>query len=452
MRLADRAAERQLLINPALRFGELYMDGRLIVTKGSLYEVLELGARNLAELQDLPWLRALEQARVAFRGLHQRNDRRRAKKNIARHYDNDARLYELFLDSDRQYSCAYFEHPGQSLDDAQKAKKRHIAAKLLLEDGASVLDIGCGFGGMALYLAGVADARVTGVTLSEDQFGVATNRARQSGFADRVEFRLQDYRDVHETFDRIVSVGMFEHVGVAGYDEYFQTVRRQLKDDGVMLLHAIGRNSTPGATNPWIRKYIFPGGYIPSLSEVLPAIERAGLYVTDIEILRLHYAETLRAWRERFMANRAEVGPHPRRALLPHVGILSGGVGDVVPRRRPHGLPDPARQAAGRGSPDARLHPRTRGRAAPPRSCGSRICAKPPSEDGLRVSGRSSRPGEADREAGDGDALQRDAVDIDAPDVVHLEPHVDDRVGARTPPPRASEPRSPPDVRLPSPG
>ncbi len=307
VKLVDRAAERKLLVNPALHFGELYMDGRLTVTRGSLYEVVELGARNLAGVEELPWVKALENARVALRGVHQRNDRRRARRNIARHYDNDARLYELFLDSDRQYSCAYFEHPGQSLDDAQQAKKRHIAAKLLLDDGASVLDIGCGFGGMALYLAGVADANVTGVTLSEDQFGVATNRARQSGFADRVEFRLQDYRDVRETFDRIVSVGMFEHVGVTSYDEYFQTVRRQLKDDGVMLLHSIGRNSTPGATNPWIRKYIFPGGYIPSLSEVLPAIERAGLYVTDIEILRLHYADTLRAWRERFMANRAEV-------------------------------------------------------------------------------------------------------------------------------------------------
>jgi cyclopropane-fatty-acyl-phospholipid synthase len=307
IRLADRATERQLLINPALSFGESYMDGRLAITRGSLYDVLELGARNLAELEDLPWVKAFEQARVAFRGLHQRNDRRRARKNVARHYDNDPRLYELFLDRDLQYSCAYFEHPGQSLDDAQLAKKRHIAAKLLIGRGARVLDIGCGFGGMALYLAGVAGARVTGVTLSEDQFGVATNRAKQSGLSDHVEFRLQDYRDVRETFDRIVSVGMFEHVGVARYDEYFRTVRRQLKDDGVMLLHSIGRNSMPGATNPWIRKYIFPGGYIPSLSEVLPAIERAGLFVTDIEFLRLHYAETLRAWRERFAANRAEV-------------------------------------------------------------------------------------------------------------------------------------------------
>ncbi len=307
VKLADRATERQLLINPALCFGECYMDERLIITKGTLYDVLELGAKNLAQLGDLPWVKALERARLAFRGLHQRNDRRRAKENIARHYDNDPRLYELFLDRDQQYSCAYFEHPGQSLDSAQTAKKRHIAAKLLLRDAATVLDIGCGFGGMALYLASVGDAKVTGVTLSEDQFGVATARARQSNLGERVDFRLQDYRDVRETFDRIVSVGMFEHVGVARYDEYFQTVRRHLKDDGVMLLHSIGRNSTPGATNPWIRKYIFPGGYIPSLSEVLPSIERAGLFVTDIEILRLHYAETLRAWREQFMANRAEV-------------------------------------------------------------------------------------------------------------------------------------------------
>ena len=174
------------------------------------------------------------------------------------------------------------------------------------EDGATALDIGCGFGGMALYLAGAAGAKVTGVTLSREQFAVATERARQADLTDRVEFRLQDYRDVDETFDRIVSVGMFEHVGVNRYDEYFATARRQLKDEGVMLLHAIGRNSVPGATNPWIRKYIFPGGYIPSLSEVLPAIERSGLYVTDIEILRLHYADTLRAWRERFMSRRDE--------------------------------------------------------------------------------------------------------------------------------------------------
>ena len=254
-----------------------------------------------------PGSRRSNKVRLAFRGLHQRNDRRRARRNVASHYDLDARLYDLFLDSDRQYSCAYFEYPGQSLDDAQTAKKRHIAAKLLPKDGATALDIGCGFGGHGALSRRRRAARAsTGVTLSEEQFAVAKDRARQTGLADRVEFRLQDYRDVGETFDRIVSVGMFEHVGVNRYDEFFTKARRLLKDDGVMLLHSIGRNSVPGATNPWIRKYIFPGGYIPSLSEVLPAIERAGLYVTDIEILRLHYADTLRAWRERFMARRDE--------------------------------------------------------------------------------------------------------------------------------------------------
>ncbi len=306
VKFLDRAAERRLILNPALSLGELYTDGRLVVTKGDLYELLELGARNLAEMEDAPWVKVLNKARMAFRGLHQRNDRQRARRNIASHYDLDARLYDLFLDSDRQYSCAYFEYPDQSLDDAQTAKRRHIAAKLLPKDSATALDIGCGFGGLGLYLAGVAGALVTGVTLSEEQFAVATERARQAGLADRVEFRLQDYRDVGETFDRIVSVGMFEHVGANRYDEFFTKVRGLLKDDGVMLLHSIGRNSVPGVTNPWIRKYIFPGGYIPSLSEVLPAIERAGLYVTDIEILRLHYADTLRAWRERFVARRDE--------------------------------------------------------------------------------------------------------------------------------------------------
>jgi cyclopropane-fatty-acyl-phospholipid synthase len=303
-RLTDRAAERELLIDPAFNLGELYMDGRFVITEGSLYELLELGARNLAALEELPWVKAIERARVLFRGLHQRNDRRRSKENIARHYDHDVRIYELFLDEDRQYSCAYFERPDQTLDDAQRAKKRHIAAKLLIDEGTAVLDIGCGFGGMALYLAGVAGAgKATGVTLSNEQIAVAKARAEASGFADRLDFRLQDYRDVKETFDRIVSVGLFEHVGVAHYDEYFQNVRRLLKDDGVMVLHSIGRNAVPGATNAWIRKHIFPGGYIPSLSEVLPAIERAGLCVTDIEVLRLHYAETLRAWRERFTAH-----------------------------------------------------------------------------------------------------------------------------------------------------
>src|ERR1700751_3462401 len=216
VKLLDREAERRLMLNPALALGELYMDGRVVVTKGGLYDVLELGARNLAELGDQPWAKALAKARIAFRGLHQRNHRRNARRNVAAHYDLDQRLYNLFLDSDRQYSCAYFEYPGQSLDDAQTAKKRHLATKLLPKDGATALDIGCGFGGLGLYLAGVAGARVTGVTLSEEQFAVASDRGRSSGLADCLDFRLQDYRDVRETFGPFVSVGIFEHVGILG--------------------------------------------------------------------------------------------------------------------------------------------------------------------------------------------------------------------------------------------
>ena len=228
-------------------------------------------------------------------------------RNVAHHYDLDRRLYSLFLDADRQYSCAYFEHPEQSLDDAQLAKKRHLAAKLLVNPGARVLDIGSGWGGLGLYLAETCGAHVTGVTLSDEQHALSRARAEEKGLADRVEFRLQDYRDVAERFDRIVSVGMFEHVGVGYYDVFFRKCADLLADDGVMLLHSIGRSEGPGITNPWIAKYIFPGGYIPALSEVMPAIERAGLLVTDIEILRLHYAETLKHWRDRFLAHRDDL-------------------------------------------------------------------------------------------------------------------------------------------------
>jgi cyclopropane-fatty-acyl-phospholipid synthase len=306
VRLVDRAAERELTFDPTLAMGELYMDGRLLVTKGDLYDVLALGERNIAEFGGPRWLKLLEDARIATRRFRQRNDRFRAKQNIAHHYDLNVKLYDLFLDIDRQYSCAYFERPDETLEEAQLAKKRHIAAKLLVDDDHSVLDIGCGFGGMGLYLAKTAGAKAMGVTLSKEQHAVAVKRSIDSGLADRVQFHLQDYRDVEERFDRIVSVGMFEHVGIGGFDEYFQQVRRLLKDDGVMLLHAIGRSGKPNATNPWIAKYIFPGGYIPSLSEVFASIERAGLYVTDTEILRIHYADTLKIWRERFIAHREE--------------------------------------------------------------------------------------------------------------------------------------------------
>lgn len=306
LRFVDRAAERQLVLSPALALGELYMDSRLVVTQGSIYDVLALVSSNLAWKEPHGIAKAMTRIRSKLRPISQRNNQRRAKNNVAHHYDLDGHLYDLFLDDDRQYSCAYFERPDLTLDDAQLAKKRHIAAKLRVEPGQSVLDIGCGWGGLALYLADKCCAEVTGVTLSEEQLAIAVARAQKRGLAERINFHLQDYRAVSGPFDRIVSVGMFEHVGVGYYGAFFDKAAQLLSDDGVMLLHSIGRMDGPGATNPWMEKYIFPGGYAPSLSEVLPAIERAGLIVTDIEILRLHYAETLKAWRERFLARRDE--------------------------------------------------------------------------------------------------------------------------------------------------
>jgi cyclopropane-fatty-acyl-phospholipid synthase len=246
------------------------------------------------------WLRYL------VRHVRQFNPRRRSKNNVAHHYDLDGRLYSLFLDADKQYSCGYFEGPDATLDDAQLAKKRHIAAKLLIRPGDKVLDIGSGWGGLGLYLAEMTGANVTGVTLSTEQLQASNARAAEKKLTRSAKFFLEDYRDIPGPFDRIVSVGMFEHVGVDFYDTYFKRCADLLADDGVMLLHSIGRSDGPDVTNPWIAKYIFPGGYIPALSEVMPAIERAGLLVCDIEILRLHYAETLKAWRERFMARREE--------------------------------------------------------------------------------------------------------------------------------------------------
>ena len=307
IRFTTRTAERDILIDPELKFGEAYMDGGIVVEQGSIADVLAIALGQRPDGRPPMWARPQWLLRYLHRRLKQFNPRPRARRNVARHYDLDAQLYALFLDADRQYSCAYFENSDQSLDDAQLAKKRHLAAKLLVAPGRHVLDIGCGWGGLALYLAELCGARVTGITLSEQQLALARVRAAEKGLSGKIDFRLQDYRDASEKFDRIVSVGMFEHVGVSHYDAFFQTCASLLADDGVMLLHSIGRSEGPNVTNPWIAKYIFPGGYIPALSEVLPAIERAGLLVTDIEILRMHYAETLKAWRERFMAHREDV-------------------------------------------------------------------------------------------------------------------------------------------------
>jgi cyclopropane-fatty-acyl-phospholipid synthase len=301
-RITDRPTERKLVVNPTLALGEAYMDGRLVIEQGTIYDFLELILANLDYAHWPRWAKGLEALRYTTRRLRQFNPLPRARRNIAHHYDIDDSLYELFLDEDRQYSCAYFEREGMSLDDAQAAKKRHLAAKLELSDGMKVLDIGSGWGGLALYLAKTAHVEVTGITLSEAQRQVSEDRARAMGLSKAVRFELCDYRQTQGRFDRIVSVGMFEHVGVTHYRSYFDTIGRLLTEDGVALLHSIGRFDGPASTNPFIAKYIFPGGYSPALSEVLPAIERSGLLVGDVEILRLHYAMTLRHWRQRFRA------------------------------------------------------------------------------------------------------------------------------------------------------
>ena len=295
-----------LALHPDLCLGEAYMDGRLTVEEGDLYGLLDLCAANSwREGERAPVGGLADHVDRALRRLYQYNPVPRARTNVAHHYDLSDALYDLFLDADRQYSCAYFAHRGADLDEAQAAKKRHLAAKLLIEPGQRVLDIGCGWGGLALYLARLG-ADVTGITLSKEQLEAAHRRAASAGLAERARFHLRDYREETGRYDRIVSVGMFEHVGVSHYPAFFAKVRELLADDGVAVLHSIGRMNGPGCTSPWIRKYIFPGGYAPALSEVLPAVERLGLWVTDIEILRLHYALTLRHWRRRFLANRAK--------------------------------------------------------------------------------------------------------------------------------------------------
>src|SRR5215470_1107667 len=307
IRLHDRALHRRLLLNPYLAFGEAYMDGTPTVEDGTIYDALELVGRNGAAIDSYPWQRLQEKLARLLRTIQTYNPIGRAQRNVAHHYDLSGQLYDLFLDRDRQYSCAYFVTDNDSLEVAQDNKKLHLASKLLLKPGQKVLDIGSGWGGLGLYLARLAGIDVTGVTLSVEQQKVAQARARAAGLADKVRFHLRDYRQEPGKYDRIVSVGMFEHVGTAHYRELFTKVRDLLTDDGVMLLHSIGRVGPPGGTNPWLRKYIFPGGYTPALSEVLSAVEKVGLWVTDIEVLRLHYASTLREWRRRFEANRDKI-------------------------------------------------------------------------------------------------------------------------------------------------
>jgi cyclopropane-fatty-acyl-phospholipid synthase len=306
MRLADKWAGWELLLNPDLKLGEHYMDGRLIIEKGDVADLLDLLMSNLAQVQPSGLHKLARSLRRLQRRAMQFNPSRNARKHAKHHYDLPGELFDLFLDRDRQYSCAYFLSPRESLEEAQQNKKRHIIAKLNLDKHAlKVLDIGCGWGGLALDLARDHGAEVLGVTLSDEQINVARTRAEENGLEGRCRFELTDYRAIRGRYDRIVSVGMFEHVGIAYYAAYFAKVRQLLSDDGAMLLHTIGRSDGPGSTNPWIAKYIFPGGYAPALSEILQAIEASGLIVTDIEVLRLHYADTCRLWRNRFVANRA---------------------------------------------------------------------------------------------------------------------------------------------------
>ena len=307
IRLHDRSLHHRLAINPHLYVGEAYMDGTLTLEQGSLYDFLDICAANVERVGAQPLSRIIGRAERLLRHLHQYNPARRARANAAHHYDLSDGLYDLFLDADRQYSCAYFTHDHDDLEQAQRDKKRHLAAKLLLKPGVRVLDISSGWGGLALYLAEAGAGEVVGITLSKEQLKVSRERAARAGLADRVRFELCDYRALEGSFDRIVSVGMFEHVGVRHYPEFFRAMRDLLTEDGVALLHSIGRADGPGATNPWIRKYIFPGSYTPALSEVLPVVERLGLWVTDMEILRLHYAQTLRLWRNQFLAHRGRI-------------------------------------------------------------------------------------------------------------------------------------------------
>jgi cyclopropane-fatty-acyl-phospholipid synthase len=308
VRICTREAIRRLALNPALAVGETYVNGELRIESGTLDDFLGLCTIAMDRLEQHPLMALWRKMFRPFRILQQQNGRKRAAKNISDHYDLSGRLYDLFLDRDRQYSCAYFRRRYETLEIAQANKKRLIAAKLCLKPGMKVLDIGSGWGGLAIDLAqSVPHLQVTGLTLSREQLDVSQSRAREAGLADRVTFYLRDYRDEIGQYDRVVSVGMFEHVGISNYPDFFEKLKRLLKPEGIALLHAIGRMEAPTETNSWIRKYIFPGGYCPALSEVLAPIERSRLWVTDIEILRLHYARTLQEWASRFQSNRDRV-------------------------------------------------------------------------------------------------------------------------------------------------
>lgn len=313
IRLLDSELHHKIALNPELFIGEAFMEGRLLVEKGTLKQFFEIMYSNTSTKMPSGWLRMIEVGNFFSRRLQQLNTITNSAKNVKHHYDLPAEFYSLFLDSEKQYSCAYFTPEVQTLEEAQQKKIRHIVNKLLIKPNHRILDVGCGWGGLACSIAKLTGASVTGISLSEEQIKVAKQRALNEGVEKQVEFKLLDYRHLNESdnneenFDRIVSVGMFEHVGIDHYPKFFRKMQSLLKDDGVMLLHSIGRVQGPSSTNAWIRKYIFPGGYIPALSEVIPQVESAGLHIADVEVLRLHYARTLQEWRLRFNGNQESI-------------------------------------------------------------------------------------------------------------------------------------------------
>jgi cyclopropane-fatty-acyl-phospholipid synthase len=306
-RLHDKALYRKLFFNPEMGAGEGYMDGTLTFEDCALADFLRFFSINRLALGSYPLQAFSRKISKKLRSFQQYNPIGKAQENVAHHYDLSNDFYKLFLDEDMQYSCAYYLHPSETLEQAQRNKKRHLASKLLLEPGQRILDIGSGWGGLALYLASLADVEVLGVTLSKEQYELSVQRAKALGLDGRVQFKLLDYRHVDGPFDRIISVGMFEHVGVRHYGEFFGKIYDLLTDSGVALIHSIGHMSPPGTASPWLRKYIFPGAYSPAMSEVFTALELNSLWATDVEILRVHYADTLHEWHKRFERNRDRI-------------------------------------------------------------------------------------------------------------------------------------------------
>jgi len=307
IRLLDKSLNYKLLLNPDLYFGEAYTNGSLIIENGSLTDFLEIAFKNIGRGDINFYSKIFNKIRGTYRYFTNFNRINNSKKNVNHHYDISEKLYDLFLDKKRQYSCAYFKNENDSLDDAQTNKIDHIIKKLNIKPNQRVLDIGSGWGSLAIDIAQKTNASVTGITLSKNQFDYSNKKAKEMNLGNQVDFKLIDYRQINEKFDRIVSVGMFEHVGRKFYKTYFNQVSKLLKDDGISLIHTIGSVNSPREPHPWITKYIFPGGYTPSLSEIAGPIEKSGLMISDIEVLRMHYSHTLRHWKKRFLSKKHEV-------------------------------------------------------------------------------------------------------------------------------------------------